>query len=138
MFKSTSSPQPVRKPARQSPPVLPLALILEEYWRDLRRREISAKTIRDYQQVLGLVSSFWERYLGRPPTLDDVTLPNAEAFLDHLLDRGKISHWHTPDRPSGVAHSPETLRTYVRTLKVFSSWLAAPKQRYTSEVYQPH
>ena len=33
----------------------------------------------------------------------------------------------------GTVHSPATLRTYVRTLKIFSTWLAAPKQQHTEE-----
>jgi site-specific recombinase XerD len=113
-------------------PALRLDLVLDEYERDLRRREMSVKTIHNYLQVLSLVCRFWTECLGRAPTLDDVTLRNAEAFMDHLMERGKIDHWHT-GLLSGVHLSPETLRTYVRTLKVFSSWLAAPKQRYTSE-----
>ncbi|MGO8951497.1 MAG: site-specific integrase [Ktedonobacterales bacterium] len=91
MVSSTGDSRPGQKAPRSSRPVIPLALILDEYWRDVRRREISAKTIRNYQQVLRLVSAFWEHYLGRPATLDDVTLANAEAFVDHLLDRGKTA-----------------------------------------------
>jgi hypothetical protein len=102
MSQSPSVSRPGRNASRPSRPVLPLALLLDDYCRDLRRREISPKTIWNYQQVLGLVSRFWEQHLGHPPTLDDVTLPNAEAFLDHLLDRGKMSQWHTPDPPAGV------------------------------------
>src|SRR5579859_434824 len=60
-----------RKPAR---PVLPLALVVEEYVRDLRRRHISEKTIRDYAQVLRLALAFWQAQLGRPPTLDDLSV----------------------------------------------------------------
>ena len=67
----------------------PLALILDEFWRDLGRREVSTKTIGNYQQVLRLVSTFWERYVGHPATLDDVTPGTAEAFVDNLLDREK-------------------------------------------------
>src|SRR5258708_947402 len=60
-----------RKRASQStPPVLPLALLIEEYLRDLRRRSIAAKTIRDYQQVLRLAVAFWQQHYGRPPTLE--------------------------------------------------------------------
>lgn len=113
-------------------PALCLDLVLDEFERDLRRRELSTRTIGNYLQVLNLVGRFWAERLGREPTLDDVTLRNAEAFMDHLLDRGKIDHWQT-GALSGARLSAETLRTYVRTLKVFSSWLAAPKQQYTSE-----
>ena len=127
----STPPRAPRKRASQSiPPVLPLALLIEEYLRDLRRRSIAAKTIRDYQQVLRLAIAFWQQHFGRPPTLDDVTAKSAEAFLDHLLERGEI-HWRHPEIPTGEPLARATLRTYVRTLKVFASWLADERQAYT-------
>lgn len=81
-------------------PMLPLTLLLEEYARDLRRRNSAPKTIRDYQQVLQLAIAFWQQHFGRPPSLDDLTARSAEAFLDHLLERGKI-HWRHPEVSTG-------------------------------------
>ncbi len=154
---------------------LRLDFALDEYERDLRRREIAAHTIRNYRKVLDLALRFWRQQLAREPTLDDVTLRSGEAFIDHLLDRGKLSTWAhggeatraatretaTPqvttqvtatgvravaakqadpggapvekERPEKGALSVESVRCYVRTLKAFSGWLAAPKQRYTPE-----
>jgi site-specific recombinase XerD len=109
---------------------LPLALLLEEYVRDLRRRSIAAKTIHDYQQVLRLAVGFWHKHFGRPPTVDDVTVRAGEAFLDHLLERGKI-HWRHPEVRTGQPLAKASLHTYVRTLKVFASWLANERQAYT-------
>src|SRR5262249_41905451 len=62
---------------------------------------------------------------------DDLTVRNGEAFLDHLLQRGKL-HWRRPTQPTGKPLARETLRTYIRTLKVFGAWLAEPKQAYTA------
>lgn len=112
-------------------PVMRLDLVIDDYERDLRRRDISPKTIRNYRQVLGLAARFWDARLGRPATLDDLTVREGEAFLDHLLARGKLDRCRRG--VGGAPLSPESLRTYIRALKVFSSWLVAPKQRYTSE-----
>jgi len=162
------------EPSDRTTLALRLDLALDEYERDLRRREIAGHTIRNYRKVLDLALRFWREQLGREPTLDDVTLRAGEAFIDHLLDRGKLTAWahggeatrvatraattsrvaatdpramdtgqvHTGDvheggndeqreRPEKGALSVESVRCYVRTLKAFSAWLAAPKQRYT-------
>jgi integrase/recombinase XerD len=139
MTASTSVHPPaapvVRPTARRRKPALPalrLDLVIEEYARDLARQHLSAKTIKGYAYVLDLTRRFWERHLGHPPTLDDVTVRNAEAFLDHLRERGKIAHWQT-QLPAGKPLSVETVRTYVRALKVFASWLHDPKQDYTKD-----
>lgn len=113
------------------PPHLRLDLLVEEYERDMKRREFQPKTIRNYRKALSLALRFWDERLGRPATLDDFTVRQAEAFLDHLLERGKLHP--TGLHALGVPLSSSTLRAYVRTLKVFSSWLVAPKQHYTEE-----
>jgi integrase/recombinase XerD len=116
---------------KASRPVLPLSLLIEEYARDLRRRDIQPKTILDYTSILNWASRIWEQQLERPPTLDDFTVARAEAFLDYLLEHGKDPRSHR--LAEGTVHSPATLRTYVRTLKIFSTWLTAPKQQYSAE-----
>jgi site-specific recombinase XerD len=144
-FVSAADPgqRAAEAPARRGRkmPALRLDLVLEEWERDLRRAECSAQTIRNYRKVLLLAIDFWSEWLGRMPTLDDFTVRAGEAFLDHLITRGKRSRWDVerdpalpPPTPSTVKSlSVETLRTYVRTLKAFSGWLVAPKQRYTPD-----
>jgi integrase/recombinase XerD len=127
---STRAPSRPREPKAKLPP-LRLDLALEEYARDLRRRDLSAKTIQTYRQILSLANRFWEERLARPPTVQDLTVRQGEAFLDHLLERGKLPQCHR--LAEGRDFSPESLRSYIRALKVFSSWLAAPKQQYTRE-----
>jgi len=114
--------------------MVPLPFLVEEYARDLRRGETAPKTIRNYTGVLGLALGCWEAQLGQPPTLDDFTLRAGEAFLDDLIARGKSkapasAPWLATGKPLAVA----TLRTFVRALKVFASWLAASKQAYTED-----
>lgn len=121
---------PRNKPQRPAP-VLPLALVVEEYARDLRRRELATKTIRNYLKILSLVVRCWETQLDRTPLLDDFTLKHAEDFLDALHERGKDPR--SRRMAEGLTLSPETLRTYVRTLKAFGAWLADPKQHYTHD-----
>jgi len=129
--KTPAASRPAAQPAR---PVLPLAFLLEEYARDLRRGEMATKTIRNYLGVLTLAVSCWEEQLGRSPTLDDFTVRAGEAFLDHLIARGKSkAPKHAPWLATGEPLAVATLRTYTRALKVFASWLAAPKQAYTQE-----
>ncbi len=120
---------PLAKQAKTLP--LRLDLAIDEYARDLRRREVREKSIYNYRKVLSLALSFWEDHLERPSTLDDFTLKQGEAFLDFLIERGKLHP--TGKRSLGVPLAPETLRTYVRALKIFSTWLAAPKQCYTPD-----
>jgi integrase/recombinase XerD len=132
MARHPKQGRPHRKTQRAvAAPVLPLALVVEEYARDLRRRERAAKTIRNYTKTLSLVLRCWEAQLEHAPLLDDFTLKNAEIFLDTLHERGKDPR--SRRMAEGIALSPETLRTYVRTLKAFGAWLAEPKQLYTHE-----
>ncbi len=63
---------------------------------------------------------------------DDLTVRLGEAFTDWLRSRGRLTRWHGEDT-TGKPLAEETIRTYLRALKAFSSWLAAPKQRYTDE-----
>jgi integrase/recombinase XerD len=112
-------------------PTLQLELVIDEYERDCRRRTLSPKTIHNYLQALQAARAYWEGTLGRPLTLDDVTVRLAERYLDYLLERGKAPTSHRTE--GGPALSRESLRTYLRSLKVFSSWLAAPKQGYTAD-----
>jgi len=109
-----------------------LAWAIEEYERDLHRTGLAAKTVGDYHKVLHLALRCWESHLGRAPTLDDFTVRLDEVFTDWLRSRGRLSRWHGAD-PAGKPLSEETIRTYLRALKAFSSWLAAPKQCYTPE-----
>jgi integrase/recombinase XerD len=118
-------------PKSSKQPLLLLALVIDEYERDLRRREVQPKTIRNYRKVLSLATRFWEERAAHPLTLNDFTLKQAESFLDFLIERGKLHP--TKLYPLGQPLSPFTLRAYVRSLKVFSTWLAAPKQRYTTD-----
>jgi integrase/recombinase XerD len=129
--RRAARPAAARTPKAPALPALRLDLVIDEYERDLRRGRLSEKTVRNYAQILRLASRFWEAQLGCPPTLDDFTLRHVEAFQDHLIARGKLPTSRRVD--TGIELSTETIRTYLRGLKVFSSWLAAPKQRYTAE-----
>ncbi|HEV8190573.1 MAG TPA: site-specific integrase, partial [Ktedonobacterales bacterium] len=121
-----------RQPAySRKQPALRLDLAIDEYERDLARRAISAETIRNYRKVLDLAFRFWQGQMGHLPTLDDITVRAGETFLDHLRERGQLSRCHGELREKPL--SVETLRTYVRALKAFTGWLAAPKQRYTQD-----
>src|SRR5262249_7468960 len=123
---------PVSRKTTTRPPAMALAWALAEYERDLRRTGLAPKTIRDYHKVLHLALGCWEAQLGRAPPFDDFPVRLGEAFTDWLRSRGRLSRWHGQD-PGGKPLSEETIRTYLRALKAFSSWLAAPKQRYTPE-----
>jgi integrase/recombinase XerD len=132
MARDKNSPrQSTAKSTVSRLPTLQLDLVIDEYERDCRRRSLSTKTIRNYLQALHAADSYWEADLDRPPTLDDVTIRHAERYLDYLLERGKAPTSH--HREGGPALSRESLRTYLRALKVFSGWLAAPKQGYTAD-----
>ena len=78
------------------------------------------KTISWYLQML----SKFNQFLGESATITDVTLHSARAFIAHLQE--KTSRWEdhpiSPAQEGGL--SPYTIHGYVRTLKVFGSWLA--------------
>lgn len=80
----------------------------------------SNKTVSWYQQMLHRFHSF----LGEDATIKDVTLPNARAFIAYLQE--KTTRWEdhpiSPTQEGGL--SPHTIHAYVRTIKVFGSWLA--------------
>jgi hypothetical protein len=42
----------------------------------------------------GLAVRCWTEQLGRPPTLDDLTVRSGEAFLDWLHRRNRLTRWH--------------------------------------------
>ncbi len=62
-------------------------------------------------------------WLGGTPRLADFTLQNARAFVAHLQGRTTRYEDHplSPEKEGGL--SVHSIHAYVRTLKVFSSWL---------------
>lgn len=79
----------------------------------------SANTLKWYRHMLSKFSDF----LGGG-TIKDFTLNNARAFVMHLQEREVRyeNHPMSPIKQGGLR--PSSVHGYVRTLKVFSSWLA--------------
>ena len=81
----------------------------------------SPKTLSWYQANLERFAGFMTN--GHAPTLHDITLDEARAFVAHL--QGKTTrfddHHMRPTKEGGL--SPHSVHAYVRTLKTFGSWL---------------
>lgn len=81
----------------------------------------SPKTLSWYQANLKRFAGFMTN--GHVPTLHEITLDQARAFVVHL--QGKTTrfedHHMRPTKEGGL--SPHSVHAYVRTLKTFGSWL---------------
>jgi site-specific recombinase XerD len=81
----------------------------------------SPKTLSWYQANLERFANFMTN--GHAPTLHEITLDQARAFVAHL--QGKTTrfddHHMRPTKEGGL--SPHSVHAYVRTLKTFGSWL---------------
>jgi len=80
----------------------------------------SPKTTAWYRNML----ERYITYIGPEATLGDLTVKNARAFTAHLMaqDARYTDHPISPRKEGGL--SAYTVHGYVRSLKVFSAWLA--------------
>jgi site-specific recombinase XerD len=92
--------------------------LIELFLATKRTEGRSENTLLWYRHMLNTFGAF----LG-PATARDVTLNNARAFVASLQEREVRYEVHplSPAKRGGL--SPSTIHGYVRTLKVFSTWL---------------
>jgi integrase/recombinase XerD len=114
-----------RSPTRRDS--LLLARLIEDYLFEVEQT-LAEDTHRAYQGPLSLYLRYLRTSLGREPTLRDVSIESARGWVAQLKQQpkglcGGRAHGQVP-----VA--PESVRTYVRTLRVFANWLARPPQNY--------
>lgn len=106
--------------------VTPLAEVTELYLEDVERLH-SAQTTDAYRGPLRLLIRFLTETLGRDPRLADLTLENVLSWMDALQRTPKRMRGGLAEGNGVVAR--ETLRTYLRTIRVFSRWLTRAPYR---------
>ena len=79
----------------------------------------SVKTLSWYQWLLGKFCAY-----ANDPALANFTLPMVRGFVAALQDRDTRYENHPISHQVEGGLSPHTISAYVRTLKVFSAWLA--------------
>lgn len=96
------------------------ATLIELFLATKKTEGKSPKTISWYGEFLRK----FEEFLGSEAKIGDFTVENARAFIAHLQSRNCRFENHplSPKQEGGL--SPYTIHGYVRTLKVFASWLA--------------
>jgi site-specific recombinase XerD len=92
---------------------------------------LAEDTHRAYQGPLSLYLRYLRTSLGREPTLGDLSLESARGWVAQLRRQPKALRGGRAQGQSPVAL--ESVRTYVRTLRVFANWLARPPQTYCHE-----
>jgi site-specific recombinase XerD len=85
----------------------------------------SAATLKWYRHMLTRYAAF----LGQSATLKDVNLSTARAFVAHLQEQQSRYQNHPKMALKEGGLSPRSIQGYVRTMKVFASWLS--EEEYT-------
>lgn len=122
-----------------------LSALADEFLLDCRARRLSPRTITWYRSNLRYFLD-WLAGEGEPDRLASFTLQQARRYSHMLAERsalqatfvsgGKKHGVHAmieTDRPL----SANTVSGYLRTLKVFSRWLAAEEQGYLERTCWP-
>ena len=100
-----------------------LATLIDLYILSKQIEGRSAKTLTWYRANLERFAGFMTN--GHEPTLSEVSLDDARAFIGHLQGRTTRyeDHEMRPAKEGGL--SPHSVHAYVRTLKAFGNWLCA-------------
>jgi site-specific recombinase XerD len=116
--------------SRQTGELAPLTDVVKLYLEDVERTR-TTRTRGAYEGPLRLYTEHLRAELGREPLLSDVTLDSALSWMDALQREPKRLNGgrKTGDTPV----SRETVRTYLRALRVFTRWLTRPPYRVTKE-----
>lgn len=116
-----------------------LTALTDEFLLDCRARRLSPRTIAWYEANL----RYFREWLGEDGQDDDLralTLSNARRYSHHLAERpARLATFVATGARRGVHAlttgsrpiSPVSASGYLRTLKVFSRWLADEAQGYT-------
>ena len=100
----------------------PLTTLIDLYIVSKQIEGRSDKTLTWYRANLERFASFMTN--GHEPTLGEVSIENARAFIAHL--QGKATryedHQMRPVKEGGL--SPHSVHAYVRTLKAFGNWMS--------------
>lgn len=109
------------------PSGLPLSVLIAEFLDEVDQT-LAPASLRAYQVPLDLYLRHLRTALDHEPTLDDLTVETARAWIAQLRatpkrqNQGRAAGEH----PITLA----SLHNYVRHLRAFASWLAKPPRKY--------
>jgi len=104
---------------------------LAEEFLDEVAQTLAVATERAYRGPITLYLTFLRETLGRAPDLADFTTETARAWTACLRAQPKALGGIVTEGNPPIALA--SLRTYLRTLRVFANWLPKPPQRYCEE-----
>jgi site-specific recombinase XerD len=107
-----------------------LDLIIGEFLYECQQT-LAPDTYRAYRGPLALFLGDLRATLGREPLLSDLTLDTVRNWTARLKQRHRLLRGGQVEDEAPL--SIESVRTYLRTLRVFANWLAQPPQRYCPE-----
>lgn len=116
--------------AGRQPAVVRLDLLVEEFLFECQQT-LAPDTYRAYRGPLTLFLADLEAMLGREPRLDDLTLDTVRTWTARLRQRRRMLRAGQVEDVAPL--STESVRTYLRTLRVFANWLTKPPQRYCAD-----
>ena len=116
-----------RQPPRADPR---LDLVVEEFLYECQQT-LAPDTARAYRGPLALFLGDLRQTLDREPLLSDLTLDTARTWAARLRQRHRMLRGGQVEDTALLAN--ESVRTYLRTLRVFGNWLAKPPQHYCAE-----
>lgn len=107
-----------------------LDLVVDEFLAECQQT-LAADTHRAYRGPLTLFLGDLRETLGREPRLGDFTLDAVRTWTTHLQGRRRLLRGGQVEDTAPLA--TESVRTYLRTLRVLANWLARPPQCYCRE-----
>jgi site-specific recombinase XerD len=107
-----------------------LDLVIEEFLYECQQT-LAPDTCRAYRGPLALFLGDLRETLGHEPLLSDLTLDTVRNWTARLKQRHRMLCGGQVEDEAPLAI--ESVRTYLRTLRVFANWLAQPPQRYCPE-----
>jgi integrase/recombinase XerD len=131
----STSPAP-RSPAvrasrpSRSPLRAPLQNLVDEFLDEVEQT-LAPATGRAYRGPLSLYLTHLRDTLERAPELGDCTIETVRAWAAQLREQPKQLGGGLAEGNEPIALA--SLRTYLRTLRVFANWLPKPPHRYVDE-----
>ncbi len=115
---------------RSRVPRVPLEPLIEDFLDEVAQT-LAAATERAYRGPITLYLTYLREALDRAPDLNDFTTETVRAWTACLRAQPKALGGIVAEGNPPIALA--SLRTYLRTLRVFANWLPKPPHRYCEE-----
>ena len=128
--RSTQGARALRSVPRSHTPRVPLQPLVEEFLEEVAQT-LAPATERAYRGPIMLYLTYLHERLDRAPDLADFTTETARTWATCLRAQPKALGGVVTEGNEPIALA--SLRTYLRTLRVFANWLPKPPHRYCDE-----